>query len=644
MRLLCVPNPHVRLGRAWAFPYVPYELLSAMASAEDAGAEAALFDVNRLIQHGSLEVGRGLWDDAARLLAEAEPDAVLFETWTGTLHHTLLLARAARARLPGIPLVLGGCATSAMAPEVRQRFPFVDAVLCGDLEPGARALARAEPLPSPLERACVPDLDALPRVRFEQALLAPGDAIPLETGRGCSQACSFCALAGHWSSTYRSREPEGVAREMSALAERYPGSPFDLTQDAVFFDDPERLARLCRALDGRGLGWTCHARADRLGPEQLDALRGAGCKGILFGVESGCPRIQERCGKRVHLEKVRATVAQAIERGIEARVSFVVGFPEEDLASLKRTFELTRTLRLEGAADVAVQPLRAFPGSPVHTRHRDELVFEPMLCAAAEEDEEARALIAAMPALFSTSYRVPSPLTRDQTLGAWLAMTALGRALNQVPDAFDRVLAAAKDLPDEIGDAVARLAAALASAPCEGIDPRSWKDLLAYERAVFEVGRAQALEGARPDAEAIAACMTRPETVRPRLAVPCRLVQVATPLERLVAGDLRATAAEHEEPYAVLVAKLETVGQASFYTRRSFAVETFRVDPSAPEVLALCQGEMDVRSIGLALAAVHRSPPHEAVESAVSLVTGLAQEGVLQLEVVRSLRDAKDAP
>ena len=37
-RLLFVPNPHVRLDRSWAAPYVPLELLSAMATAAAAGA------------------------------------------------------------------------------------------------------------------------------------------------------------------------------------------------------------------------------------------------------------------------------------------------------------------------------------------------------------------------------------------------------------------------------------------------------------------------------------------------------------------------------------------------------------------------------------------------------------------------------
>ena len=73
---------------------------AAMAVAEGQGAEPALFDVNLLVEHGRLNVGPAIWPDAANMAAEAEPDLILLETWTGTLHNTLLLARSLRQRLP----------------------------------------------------------------------------------------------------------------------------------------------------------------------------------------------------------------------------------------------------------------------------------------------------------------------------------------------------------------------------------------------------------------------------------------------------------------------------------------------------------------------------------------------------------------
>ena len=117
-RIVFVPNPHVRLDRPWRTPYLPFELLAVMGVAEQSGALATLFDVNHLVERGEITVDPFMWGKAAARLAQDRPDIVVMETWTGTLHHTLLLARALclllhfrgrwRARLPVEPS--GRCA------------------------------------------------------------------------------------------------------------------------------------------------------------------------------------------------------------------------------------------------------------------------------------------------------------------------------------------------------------------------------------------------------------------------------------------------------------------------------------------------------------------------------------------------------
>jgi hypothetical protein len=649
LKLLFVPNPHVRFDRTWAAPYVPYELLSAMAIAERCGAEAALFDVNRLVETGSLKVEREIWKKAAALLEEAEPDAVVFETWSGTMHHTLLLAREIRRRMPKLPLVLGGAGASGLTLEILSHFPAVDGVIRGDFEPAVEGLVRAGGgLPSApglarrtgaaigaAEMAAVEEIDSLPRAAFHLGLLEAGDSIPLETGRGCAQGCTFCILAGQWVRRYRSRSPEAIAAEMRDLAAKHPRAPFDLTQDPVFFNDPDRLAQLCAALEGANLRWTCHARADRLGQPELEALARAGCRGILFGVESGCLEQQAALGKRIDLERVVPTVQAAVRLGIEVRASFVVGFPEEDRESLRRTFTLVQDVRRAGAADVSVQPLRAYPGSAIHARFRDALVFDPLLCTAAPGDEEGRGLIEAFPDLLPASYRVPSGLRREETLVAWLGLTALGTVVEALErhgqPAFEALMDAATDpLPDTLEAAVGELGERLLRLVGDAVESISLHDLLAYERAIFLVGRERVLDREPVDASILARCRSSPQAVVPHLAAPWRVVHVRTDVSRLVEVDLKPC--PHEEREALLVAKVQEPGRAAYYTRRSFTIESFRIDPIAEEILGLCAGATDVRSIGLAVAARRRLEPGETVQSAIRTVSALAEAGVLWLE------------
>lgn len=636
MRALFVPNPHLRLDRTWAAPYVPGELLSAMAVAEAAGAEPALFDVNRLVEHGGLRVGPGVWEEAARRLEEAEPDAVVFDTWTGTLHHTLLLARAARARLPRVPLLLSGCGTSALAEEVLRSFPFVDGVVRGDLEPAVAALVQSGLPPRDRPWREVADLQSLPAPAWHLALLRPGDTIPLETGRGCGEGCTFCALAGFWPAAWRGHAPERIAGQLRELAARYPGSAFDLSQDPVFFDEPARVRRLCELLEGAAVRWSCHARVDRLAFPELEAMARAGCRGVLFGVESGCPEQQRRCGKGVDLGRVKEVFAEAKRLGLDARASFIVGFPEEDLASLRRTFELVLALRGAGASDVSVQPLRAYPGSQVHARSGGQLCFDPVLCTAAPTDAEALALIKGYPQLLSASYRVPSPLGRERLLTAWFALGALGRAAEALCRAdrgtFDRLLEDCAALPDTLDEAVAEVGMRLQRAAGGSVDAAAVGDLLEYERALFAVRRERVAPRGVAGAPSLEACRRHPEAFRPRLAVPARVVHLRRGLDRLLEGDLapREGAAGAE----VLVASVPAAGETTFYTQRAFSLQSFELGEAAADALLVCNGLFDLRTIGHVVAARRGRRPDPVVRACAEALHALAEEGVVELEQI----------
>jgi hypothetical protein len=654
MRAIFIPNPHVRMDCPWGTPYVPLELLSVMAVAEHAGTAPQLFDVNQLIEDGQLRVELGIWQAAAELAAKQEPALVVMETWTGTLHHTVLLLRALRPLLPTVPLILLGAGTSALAEEVLAEVPELDGVIRGEGEPAMAVLAqgrfdrrlpeapglvrRTEHGIESAELAFVEDLDALPRPAFHRSFVRPGDGIPIESGRGCDIGCSFCALTGHWSRRYRPRDIEKLAQEMVEIARCYPGSVIDLTQDVRFFDDANRVASLCRLLKRHTnlLRWTCHARVDTIGKDELSVMAEAGCCGILLGVETGCQAMQARIGKNVDLSRLVPTVRAAKRLGIETRASFMVGFPEEDATSLGKTASAMLNARQAGAASTSIQLLRTPLGSRLFAAFSDRLAFEPLMCVASADDSQARTLIASNARLYSASYRVPSILPREKVLAAWLALALLSEplaALARHGADLDVILATlAIDGQDEdldvAAEQVAKQIEGYAKQACF-IDHVALEDLLAYHLAIGSVSRRNESEPTVVEASARIALQAQPDSAFPKAKAPWKLLKVWTPLPQLLKGGLAP--GPHPKPIRLVVAKIGAAGKASYYTRRSSSIETFTVDETAAMLLPLCDGHHSLTAMADGIASQRGRDPAKVRQTCIEIVAAFLASGVLGL-------------
>jgi hypothetical protein len=269
----------------------------------------------------------------------------------------------------------------------------------------------------------------------------------------------------------------------------------------------------------------------------------------------------------------------------------------------------------------------------------DKLIFEPLLCVASVDDGEARALIAGNPRLFSASYRAASLLSRENVLGVWLALALLGEplaALVRHGADLDALLAAlASDGKEEDLDAaaadVARQMCDFAKKACF-IDLVALEDLLAYHLAIGAVGRKCEGEPSPVDARTREILQARPGSCFPGTKAPWQALTLRTPLPRLLEGAL--TPGPHPKAVRLLVAKIAAAGTASYYTRRSSAVETFTLDETAALVLPLCDGRGSLAAIAGEVASRTGQAPRPALQACIEIVGVLLDGGVLELKTV----------
>ena len=222
----------------------------------------------------------------------------------------------------------------------------------------------ARPAEEDLDSLSAPARDLLPLSRY----LAFDSHASLLTSRGCPYECIFCSSAAWTGRRVRYRTPSLCVDEFEELAAL--GFSEITIEDELFTLHRPHLLAICRDLIRRNTGvrWNAFSRVDTITPQIVDTMAEAGCKAILFGVESGSQEMLDRLKKRSNLAKVRDAMRMTQRAGITALASFIIGLPGETTETLRETRELAEELHREFGALHGYHILSPFPGTEVRNR------------------------------------------------------------------------------------------------------------------------------------------------------------------------------------------------------------------------------------------------------------------------------------
>ena len=175
------------------------------------------------------------------------------------------------------------------------------------------------------------DLDTLV-MPAKKWITTPKDALYLlETSRGCPHRCRFCETSSFFRSTWRSRSPEKVVKDIETLVDR--GALIIQITDDNFTANPKRAIKICNELENRNLPlfFVFSARSDDLlsNPELIPSLAKANFLRAAIGVETPDEKISQQIGKGISLEQHKLAFDGLRKAGIYTVASFIVGLPEE---------------------------------------------------------------------------------------------------------------------------------------------------------------------------------------------------------------------------------------------------------------------------------------------------------------------------
>jgi radical SAM superfamily enzyme YgiQ (UPF0313 family) len=343
--------------------YWPPQDLIVLSGILDARFDVRVIDaiVRKLSPEACLEEILGL-----------DPAAVVFTTGTATLKSDLALAARLKALRPAGRIVASAGILKFIGREILAAHPPLDAALLdfGESDLAAYLEGRPGPWKSLLARdgETIVASSALPAREFSVSTprhdLFDHKAYRIPIAKrfpftvvvaslGCPFQCGFCT-AGAFG--YRVRPVENVLEELRLL--RKLGVKEILFQDPTFTVSKRRVLDLCRRMVAEGLDftWSANAHLDTLDPEEVEAMKKAGCHTLSVGIESGDDEMLAKYSKKITIEEIEAKVALLNRHKIKVLGYFILGLPGETRASAERTIRLARRLKLDIASFAIATP------------------------------------------------------------------------------------------------------------------------------------------------------------------------------------------------------------------------------------------------------------------------------------------------
>ncbi len=290
-------------------------------------------------------------------------------------------------RLTDVPVIWGGQAPSSL-PEMVLRDGKPDYVMLGEGELTWLAVANAMQQGEPLfgipglaylkDGAFVsnpvrPVADLFQFPEMDWSLVEPkkyfstffhcSKMLYLHASKGCPAACIFCSNKQYHQSCNRCRDPKHVLDDVDRFVLDY-GANGIYFSDELFCPRRDLRTELCNGLIERGynLVWGCQMRLGVLNEEDVKLMYRAGCRWILFGIESGSKERIESIKKRINIDLAKQTVEWCEKAGITVQGSFIIGFPGETREEMRRTIDFAKSLH---ASLIAMNILTPMPNSEI---------------------------------------------------------------------------------------------------------------------------------------------------------------------------------------------------------------------------------------------------------------------------------------
>ncbi len=218
------------------------------------------------------------------------------------------------------------------------------------------------------EEDVIEDVNELPPPAYE--LFPKSERYFVLTSRGCVYRCPFCY---NKRSKIRFRNAENIAKDLTALIEKYSPKTVTISDDTFNADRKRTVAILDFMIKGK-LGRKTEFKAT-LHPKNLDyyllkQMKEAGFRIIHLGIESGNQGILNSIAKETNKEMIRKVVYDAKRARIGVQGLYILGHPNETWKTAFDTVKFAIHLNTE---EIALALMVPYPGTMIWQAAKDNL-------------------------------------------------------------------------------------------------------------------------------------------------------------------------------------------------------------------------------------------------------------------------------
>jgi radical SAM superfamily enzyme YgiQ (UPF0313 family)/ubiquinone/menaquinone biosynthesis C-methylase UbiE len=221
----------------------------------------------------------------------------------------------------------------------------------------------------PMPRRDLLDMNFYSAALFEAGFYGRGTTI--FSSRGCHNNCNYCLnynLNPNLKLKHRFHSANRVVAEIENILSLCKVDCLYFFDDD-FLCDKSRVIDLCENIIKKGLNkkieWIAQTRAEisRMDEATLRLMKSAGCVQLEFGLESGSQEELDRMNKRIKLKDYFKTVELVKKIGIRIQSDFIVGYPGQTAADLKKTISFIKKIKPTHIATLRYMPL---PGTQAY--------------------------------------------------------------------------------------------------------------------------------------------------------------------------------------------------------------------------------------------------------------------------------------